>query len=225
MLKAITQDIWHVQHAFKIAGMQMSSRMTVVRLSDQSLWLHSPVPLSPQVCAELNELGPVRYVVAPNKLHHLFVGRCLKTFPDAMLFGAPGLASKRPDLRNMRELGSGAEPEWQDDLDQVFFAGIPFGNETVWFHKPSRTLIMTDLCQWWQGDLSFGARAYAALTGVKKQLAVPRTVRMAVKDRAAACASAQRILDWPFVRVVTAHNAIVEHDAHRALEVAFSVFL
>ncbi|RKP49481.1 DUF4336 domain-containing protein [Trinickia fusca] len=225
MLKAITQDLWHVQHAFKIAGMPVSSRMTVVRLSDRSLWLHSPVPLSHEVRAQVDELGPVRYVIAPNKLHHLFAGPCLAAYPKAVLFGAPGLSSKRPDLRNMRELGGSAEPEWETDLDQVFFAGIPFGNETIWFHKPSRTLIVTDLCQWWQGDLSFGARAYAALTGVRTRLAVPRTIRLAVKDRQAARASAQRILDWPFVRVITAHNAIVEHDAHRAVEAAFSIFL
>ncbi|AYQ91931.1 DUF4336 domain-containing protein [Burkholderia gladioli] len=224
MLKPITDDIWHLQHAFVAAGLPISSRMTVVRLRDSSLWLHSPVPMSAQVRVQLDTLGTVRYIVAPNKAHHLFAGACLEAFPEAMLFGAPGLAAKRPDLRGLRELTREVEPAWAADFDQVFFEGIPFGNETVWFHKASRTLIVTDLCQWWRGELRLAARAFASMTGVRKRLAVPRTVRMVVKDRRAARASAERILALPFTRVIMAHDAIVDEDAHRALEQAFEAF-
>ncbi|WP_266180497.1 DUF4336 domain-containing protein [Dyella humicola] len=224
MLEAITADLWHVQHDFVVSGLRVSSRMTVVRLRDGSLWLHSPVPLSPEVRQQLAEIGTVRYIVAPSKTHHLFATECLAAFPDASLYGAPGLLQKRPDLRGMRELSRSPEPAWAQELDQIFFDGIPLGNETVWFHKASRTLIVTDLCQWWQGDLPFTARAFAALTDVRNRLAVPRTIRLVVKDRHAARASAERILAWPFVRVVVAHNAIIDGDAHAAVEQAFAYF-
>jgi hypothetical protein len=224
MLKPIAPNVWHLQHQFVAAGISLSSRMTVVRFKDSSLWLHSPVPLSADVRAELAGLGQVRYVVAPNKAHHLFVAQCLDAFPRAVLFGAPGLLRKRPDLSNMRELSRVAEQDWVDDLDQLLFDGIPAVNEAIWFHKASGTLIVTDLCQWWQGDLPFATRAFASLTGVRTRLAVPRTVRLLVKDRQAARASAQRVLGFPFTRIVMAHNAIVEDDAHRALERAFACF-
>jgi hypothetical protein len=222
MLKAIASDIWHVQHGFITGGLRVSSRMTVVRLTDSSLWLHSPVPLSAEDRAQLATIGKVRYIVAPSKTHHLFMAECARAFPDAKLFGAPGLLRKRPDLHGMRELGRSVEPEWREDLDQIFFDGIPFGNESVWFHKTSGTLIVTDLCQWWQGDLPLGARMYASLTGVRAKLGVPRTIRLLVKDRQAAQASAKRILAWPFTRVVVAHNAIIEEDVHRKVEDAFA---
>ncbi|MFC5742831.1 DUF4336 domain-containing protein [Dyella tabacisoli] len=224
MLKAIAPDIWHLQHHFVASGLRVSSRMTIVRLQDSSLWLHSPVPVSAAVHSQLAALGNVRYIVAPSKTHHLFVPECVAAFPDAALFGAPGLLHKRPDLTNMRELSRSVEPEWARDLDQTFFDGIPFGNETVWFHKPSGTLIVTDLCQYWQGDLSFAAKAFASFTGVRNRLAVPRTIRWLVRDRAAARISAAKILDYPFVRVVTAHNAIVEDDAYAAVKKAFACF-
>ena len=224
MLTAIAPDIWHVQHQFTASGIPVSSRMTVVRLKGAKLWLHSPISLSPELRAQLSALGDVQYVVAPNKTHHLFAADAVAAFPQAKLYGAPGLSVKRPDLKGMIELGSSVEPEWKEDLDQVFFDGIPFGNETVWFHKASRTLILTDLCQWWKGDLPFAARMYAALTGVRTALAVPRTVRWLVKDRQAAQTSAQKILQWPFERVVVAHNAIVEDDAYAAVEKAFACF-
>jgi hypothetical protein len=222
MLKEIASNIWHLQHNFVVSGLRVSSRMTVIRLHDGALWLHSPVPLSIEVRAQLAALGEVRYIVAPNKMHHLFVSQCLAAFPNATLFGAPGLRSKRPDLSALRELKPTVEPEWEKDLDQTFFDGMPIGNETVWFHKSSRTLIVTDLCQWWPGELSFAMKIFAALTGVRKQLAVPRTVRLMIKDRKAACASAQKILAYPFERVIVAHNTIVDEDAHAAVKKAFA---
>lgn len=224
MLQKIAPHIWHTQHNFVANGIRISSRMTVVRLQDGSLWLHSPVPISSELKVELTALGEVKSVVAPNKMHHLFAAHCMAAFPQASLFGAPGLQAKRPDLLAMRALQAVAEPSWQEDLEQLFFAGMPMVNETVWFHKPSRTLIVTDLLQYYQGDLSFGLKLYARLTGTLNQLAVPKTVRWLIKDRAAAHASAQKILDWPFERVVIAHNSIISTDAHAVVGKAFACF-
>lgn len=224
MLQNIAPNIWHTQHNFVVNGLSVSSRMTVVRLQDGRLWLHSPVPITTELKAELIALGEVAYVVAPSKMHYLFAADCMTAFPQATLFGAPGLQAKRPDLQGMRELQAVAELAWRQDLEQLFFAGMPLVNETVWFHKPSRTLIVTDLLQCYQGELSFGLKLYARLTGTLNQLAVPKTVRWLVKDRAAALASAQKVLDWPFERVVVAHNVIIDTDAHATVEKAFKSF-
>lgn len=225
MLEQLAPDIWHVQHRFSALGLPVSSRMTIVRLASGELWLHSPVPLSQSDRQAVNALGTVAYIVAPSKTHHLFINDCLALFPGARVFGAPGLAKKRPDLRAMVTLGPAPEPEWQGDFDQALFEGIPVGNEVVWYHKQTRTLILTDLCQWWQGDLPLSARAYAWLTGVRKAVAVPLTVRLAVKDRRAARASAERILQWPFERVIMAHNSVLGPDAGSAARDALKVFL
>lgn len=224
MLQKIAPNIWHTQHNFVVNGLSVSSRMTVVRLNDGRLWLHSPVPITNELKAELTALGEVAYIVAPSKMHYLFAADCIAVFPKATLFGAPGLLAKRPNLKDMLELQAVAEPSWQEDLEQLFFAGMPLVNETVWFHKSSRTLILTDLLQYYQGDLSFGLKIYAKLTGTSKHLAVPKTVRWLVKDRVAALASALKILDWPFERVVVAHNVIIENDARSVVEKAFESF-
>lgn len=224
MLQNIAPNLWHTQHSFVVSGIRVSSRMTVVRLQDGRMWLHSPVPITDALRAELMALGEVAYVVAPSKAHHLFAADCMVAFPQAKLFGAPGLPAKRPDLQGMRELQAVAEPAWLQDLEQLFFAGMPLVNETVWFHKPTRTLIVTDLLQCYQGDLSFGLKIYAKLTGTRNKLAVPKTVRWLVKNKTAALTSATKILDWPFERVVVAHNSIIEADAHSVVETAFACF-
>jgi hypothetical protein len=224
MLTVIAPDLWHLPYNFVVNGVPISSRMTVVRLKSGGLWLHSPVPLSGADRQALEAEGKVEYAIAPNKAHHLFVPQTLAAFPEAKFFGAPGLREKRPDLPSMTELTSRSGTAWSDDLDQLFFDGMPLGNETVWFHKSSKTLIVTDLCQWWQGELPFGAKAYAWLNGVRQGLAVPRIVRWMVKDPQAARRSAEKILQWPIERVVVAHNAIIERNAHQAVTDAFACF-
>ena len=82
---------------------------------------------------------------------------------------------------------------------------------------------MTDLLQWMAGDLAWSTRAYATLTGVRRQLAVPLTVRALVRDRRAAARSAERVLRWPFERVVTAHNQVVDTDAYAQVTPTFAM--
>ncbi|WP_374562071.1 DUF4336 domain-containing protein [Ideonella sp.] len=225
MIHCLADGLWHVPHAFKVNGLPLTTRMTLVRLPCGGLWLHSPVPLGPGLRAAVQALGPVRHIVAPSKTHHLFLTDCARAFPEAALFGAPGLAQKRPDVAGLRELSMDAGGPWPDELAGLLFEGIPFANETLWFHHRSRTLIVTDLLQWWQGDMALSARLYARLTGVRQSLAVPRTVRLLVRDREAARRCARRILDWPFERVVVAHNAVVEIDARRQVEQALACWL
>jgi hypothetical protein len=219
MLEPIAPGIWHAQRALTVAGVTMTSRMTVIQLAGGSLWLHSPILIDEQLRAEIDAIGPVQYIVAPNKVHHLFAKKCLAMYPQARLFGAPGLAEKRPDLA-MTALTPHAPPEWADEIDQVFMAGIPRVNETVFFHRSSGTAIFTDLCQLWTGPLGWKETLLAHLTGVRSTLTVPRTVRLLVKDKTALRTSALQVLAWPVQRVVVAHNSIVEGGAHAALKKA-----
>jgi hypothetical protein len=224
MLTQIAPNLWHMERGFTAAGLPVSSRMTVVRFDDGRLWLHSPVRFDEAVADQLRALGTVSWIVAPNRAHHLFAKHAQRMFPQAVLYGAPGLAAKRPDLAGLIELGDTVPPEWQHELDQAVVRGMPFVNEVVWFHKATQTLIMTDVLQCWSGDLDWKTAAYARLTGVRAKLDVPRTVRLVTRDKAKAAGSARIILQWPFTRVITAHNSIVEQDAHAAVARAFKHF-
>ena len=224
MLIQIAPNLWHMTCAIKTAGLPFTSRMTVVRFASGKLWIHSPVRFDEAVREQLARLGEVAWIVAPNKAHHMFAGDCLRAFPDAALYGAPGLADKRPDLAGMRTLGDAVEPAWADELDQVWFRGQPFVNEVMWFHKASATLIATDLLQCWGGKLDWRAALYARLTGVRRHFDVPRTVRLVTRDRGLAAASARAVLRWPFTRVITGHNAIIDQGAHAAVARALARF-
>ncbi|WP_298209815.1 DUF4336 domain-containing protein [Acidovorax sp.] len=227
MLHPLDTHLWHATHAFKANGLPITTRMTVVRLPGQKLLIHSPIPMPPgsELLQQVQALGTVAFIVAPNRMHHLFLAPCVTAFPGATVYGPKGLGRERPDLAaTLRELPATDVPEWLPELEHFAFEGIPAGSESVWFHRPSATLIVTDLLQWMEGNLPWSTRTYATLTGVRHRLAVPWTVRALVRDRAAAARSAERLLRWPFARVVMAHNTVIDTDAHMQVVRALAVF-
>lgn len=56
------------------AGFPYPTRMVVIRLGDGGLFVWSPVALTDTLRAEMDALGPVRHLVSPNLLHHLYLG-------------------------------------------------------------------------------------------------------------------------------------------------------
>jgi len=216
-LRALAADLWVAEKPQRFYGLEVGTRMTVIRLDDGSLLLHSPVALDAPLCAALDGLGRVRFVVAPNRVHHLYAGRVAQRYPDARLWVAPGVERKRPDLAYVAVLDDGAPVEWRGQLDQVFFRGRPYENEMVFFHRASRTLIICDLA------FNFGPSAARTTRWLMKLLRSygrfgPSTLDpWLIRDRSAARASLERILAWDFDRVVVAHGDVLEGGGREAL--------
>lgn len=206
-----------------IAGFHYPTRMAAIRLPGNALFIWSPVALTTELRAEVEALGQPRYIIAPNSLHHLFVGEWLAAFPEAKLYAAPGVAEKRPDLAITATLSNDPEPHWEAEIDQVLIAGNALAQEVVFFHRPSGTVIFTDLLQQMPSDWYSGWRRFIArldgMTG--PQPAVPRKFRLAFRSRTRARADIARILSWPASRVLMAHGEPVETDAKAYLSKAF----
>ena len=230
-LRSVAPELWSAQQRISVQGLPVRTRMTVVRLAGGQLCLLSSIAPKPELRAALDALGQVCWVVAPNRTHHLFAGDWLAHYPQAQLWGAPGLAAKRPDLAQLHTLpGPAADAttlpaEWAPDLHMQFFAGLPLLNECVWLHQPSGSLLVTDLLQNYPQDLSFSARLFNTLNGTRGRLAMPRALRFSIRDKAAARASAQAICSWPVQRLVLAHDTVIEQDAAAQLRSALAFLL
>ena len=111
-------EIWVVNRPLPIKRIgDIGSRMTVMRSRGSELMLHSPVELDPELLMTLDSLGEVRWLIGPNKAHHLFLGPYRDAYPRAALCGAPGLAEKRTDLRFDHVLAPGSlPPGWPDEI-------------------------------------------------------------------------------------------------------------
>jgi hypothetical protein len=199
--------------------------MSVVRLGDGGLFLHSPVDCDAALRSELDALGPVRYVVAPNKMHYLAVPQYFSAYPEAKIYAAPGLETKLKQVTFHGILGDRPEEGWAADLGQLLFAGAPPIQEVVFFQPATRTLILTDVCFCYPKETPFPTRLFAQLMGVYGKLAPSRAFRAAIRDRAAARASVERILAWDFDRILLTHGRIVETNGHPLFREAFSWLL
>ena len=202
-----------------------STRMTVIRLRDGGLFLHSPVRLVEGLRSELDAIGPVQVVVAPNKSHHLFIGDYTKAYTTVRLYGAPGLPDKRRDVVFLGMLGDEPRPEWRGDIEQRLVQGVPWLNEVVFFHPATRTLILTDLAFNVPEGQVWGVPLVFSLMGAAGQFGPHRIVRWAIKDKQAARASLDVIMRWDFDRVIVAHGDVLETGGKEALRKAFSFLL
>ena len=221
-MKQLHAELWITDSPLRFLGLEVGARMTVVRLPDSRLLLHSPIAATEELVREVEALGRVAYIVAPNKLHHLFVGEWQRACPDALLYVAPGLDTKRADLAITGVLAEEPEPGWKGSVDQVLLGGIPFANEVVFFHRPSATLIATDLAFNIGPSSPPLTRLAFRLGGAYGRLSPTLLERLLVRDRAAFRQSLERILAWPFERVVMAHGEVSEKGGREELVRGYS---
>lgn len=69
--------------------------MAIIRLIDGGLFVWSPIQLSEELRTQVAAVGEVRYLVAPNSLHHLFLEEWKRAFPGAKLYAWVTPAQKR----------------------------------------------------------------------------------------------------------------------------------
>jgi len=142
-----------------------------------------------------------------------------------LLYVAPGLDTKRTDLAIEGVLGDEPESGWRDDLDQVLLGGFPFANEIVFFHRPSATLIATDLAFNVCDSSPPLTRLFFRLGGTYGRLSPTLLERLLVRDRTTFRQSLERILEWPFERVVVAHGEVSEKGGREELIRGYSWLL
>jgi hypothetical protein len=215
MLRKIASELWVAEEPLRYLGFQMGRRMAVVRLTGGGLFVHSPVRLSDRLREELAKLGDVRFVVPASILHgHLYMEQYREAYPQARLFGVPGLERKRPDLRFDGILADSPEPAWSEGLDQRRFEGHCVAgrvlNEVEFLHRPTRTLITGDLCFNIGPEWPLKTRLLAWGPRMRRRLGPTVAFRLGIRDRAAARRSVERILEWDFDRILPGHGEIVE---------------
>jgi hypothetical protein len=190
------------------------------RLASGALVVVSPIALSDALATAVEALGHVDHLVAPNRLHHLYMDAWRARYPQARLFAPASLAEKRPDLKLDEPLDEGAPAAWGGEIDALLVRGAPSIDEVVLLHRPSRTLWVTDLVFNLTRSRGVMSALVFALIGISGRLAQSRVWRFAIKDREAAAQSAQQLLSWDFDRIMPAHGELVEQATRSVLAAA-----
>jgi uncharacterized protein DUF4336 len=218
VLRTLAPEIWVAEAPLRWLGVELGRRMTVIRLSSGELLVHSPAELTPGLRGALDELGDVRFVVPASRFHgHLYMEQYSEAYPQVELFAAPGLERRRKDLSFQGLLGNEVDPRWREDVDHVLFGGSRFLTEVEFLHRPSGSLILGDVCMNLGPDRPLLSRAFVCLDGVYQRFAMPRTIRLTVRNKRSARLSLERMLEWEFDRVVVGHGDVVESGGRHAL--------
>ncbi|SFL19248.1 DUF4336 domain-containing protein [Methylorubrum salsuginis] len=227
-LKPVAADLWIVDSGPLSGSLPLPVRMTVVKLSDGTVWLHSPTRFDEGLARTIEAIGPVRHLVAPNIAHWTFLAGWQRRFPEAVTWAAPNLRHRGQvrrkveagDLRLDRDLGEQSPEDWASDIRQTVVPGGLRFREVAFFHAPSRSLILTDLVLNLEPHkLPWHLRLPMRLAGAtapdgRAPIYLRLTVRLG--GRAASRAAAALVALAP-QRVLFAHGAWFERDATPAL--------
>jgi hypothetical protein len=217
--KPVANNVWIVDSGpLRLAGMPLPVRMTVIRLKSGKLILHSPTQFSFALKEQLDALGEIAYLVAPNTAHWSFMREWQEHLPETQCWAVPGLgerpAVKKSELRIDRVFADGTPAEWGEEIEIVLLRGKGLV-EAELFHRPSRTLVLTDLIVNLEGEklplpMRWGARLAGALAPGGKAPAYARGLVKAGGE--AATAAAQRLVALEPERVLFAHGHWHERD-------------
>ena len=223
--KPVADGVWIVDSGpLRVLGLPLPVRMGVVRLPDGGLWLHSPTRHGDELRRALDRLGPIRHLVAPNSAHWTYLLDWQRACPDAVTWAAPGLRERAQvraaGLRLDHDLGEVPPPDWAGAIEQAVVPGGLGFRELAFLHRPTRTLLLTDLVLNIEPEkLPALARPAARLIGVTAPDGrAPVYLRLVVKmERARAARAAERLVAWAPERVLFAHGRPFEEDATAAL--------
>ena len=227
-LEEIADDIWIAEgEVVDFYGFPYPTRSVIVRFANGELWVWSPVALSNSLKAEISEIGEPRYLVSPNKIHHLYLQDWKIAYPAATIWGPQSTINKRHDLIFEAALEDCPPSQWQDELDQAWFKGSLLLDEIVFFHKKSQTAIIADMSEnfteeFLQSHWSGWKRRIAHLWGIVEGKGyAPLELRFSFLSRTSLRLARDKVLNWNPERVIMAHGKWQERGGKQYLQQAF----
>jgi len=227
-LKPVARDLWIAEGGWiRFYGLPFPTRMTVIRLADGGLWVHSPIADRNGLAEAVMALGPVRHLVAPNWIHYAWLPDWQARFDQATSWGCPGVvaraASRGVRLHLDHTLGDSPPAAWSGQIEQRL-ADSGFHREVVFFHRASKTLILTDLIENFEPEkMPWWVRPLIRLGGVcDPDGRMPRDIAASFRRRPGHLRDlVDTMLGWAPDRVIMAHGRWYESDAPAELRRAF----
>jgi hypothetical protein len=232
--KPVDDQIWIVDGPIiSFYGLPFPTRMTLIRLDDGGLFVHSPVTLTADLREAVDELGPVQHLIAPNWIHYAYLPEWQAAYPKAQTHAAPGVRERASGrgvaIRIEHLLGSKTPAAWAGQIDQLLVEGNPVHREVVFFHRRSRTLVLTDLIENFEAHkCPAWMRPLITLAGARDPDGRPPfdmrlSFRLGHRGRGRAMLreAVETMLAWDPQRVIVAHGRWYAHDGAAELRRAF----
>lgn len=217
-MKNLAENLWLLHYPLPIMGEYLGRNVTVVRLRSGELVVHSTGPFSPADVAAISALGQPVCLVEALTMHDTFAKEGRAAFPGVPYYAPAGFSETvgfpTQDLAH-------PPAAWAGELEVLELAGKSAkALEYVFLHRPSRTLIVTDLVFNVTGEAPLGARLFASVGvvgGAEHDTGMPRPEKFQVSDHASFRRSVETLLAWDFERVIVGHGEVIEIGGKKRL--------
>jgi hypothetical protein len=222
-LETIVPDaMWASERPVWFGGVRLRARTTVIQLDDGSLWVHSPTPPTDAWCEAVDAIGPVRWLVVPNCFHHLGTPEAAARYPDATVVGPTSAVEHNEKLQLGMSIDDRELADRIPELERIPLEGVPFLDESVFFHRPTGTLIGTDLLITACARDHWSWRWAGSLTGCFGKVVPPPDVKPKADRSGVAAASIDAMAALPIERIVVAHADPIVDDPIGHLQAAWA---
>jgi hypothetical protein len=229
-LKPVADDVWTIDGPVIRFGVgwfkaPFSTRATIIRLAGGGLFVHSPTPIAPELKSSIAGLGTPRWIVGPNRLHYWWIPDWRAAYPDAEIYLAPNVkqhAGGRLDFACATIDRQSGYP-WDDEIATLPIEGS-YMTEVAFFHRASRTLVLTDLIENFEPHkLSLAMQVLTWVGGVRDPHgSTPRDMRMSFSGKGTALkAAVEQMIRWNPERIILSHGRWYERDGRAELRRAF----
>ncbi len=217
--EVVPGSIWVTEQPVWFGGVRLRARTTVVRLADGALWVHSPCAPGEDVCSALDALGEVRWLVVPNKFHHLQTPAMAARYPNAVVVGAKSAEARNPRVSVKMTADDSTYARSTPELTSLQLRGVPFLDETVFFHAASGSLIAADLLISACARDHWSWRAAARVWGRYGKIRTPPDVWMYTRASTAVAESLSQMRALPIERILVAHaDPITDRPVQKLVE-------
>ncbi len=221
--RAIAPGAWVIERRVFLAGARLPSCSTVVAIGAGRLAILSPPA---DVTPDVERLGTLAAIVAPNSFHYLHAPAWHRRYPAAALYVAPELPRRVPGLPLVAELTPDASPPWREVLPFVVLGPDRGISEVVFFHRASRTLVLTDVASNLVDVDRAADRLAYRVSGMPRGFGPTRNSRrLLLRDQPRVRETLRAVMQWPFERIVVAHGAVVERRAADVFVSAFAKYV
>lgn len=161
----------------------------------------------------------VEALVAPNLFHTAGLNKAHQAYPSAKIWGPPKSEKKQglPKITNI--LGVDQWP-YSETLEPVYLRGMPSVEEVVFIHKPTRSLIVADLCFNIGEAKDWGGKFIFKIFGTYNRFGTSRLFASAVKDKRAFAESVDILMAKDFDKIVICHGQNVMSQGKMKLAAA-----
>lgn len=194
-----------------LPGVGTTVRSTVISTPEGVIVLN-PIDFNAQQRAEIRAMGPVIAVVEANRFHSANAAASKVWFPQAELWGAPGAPEKHPKIGYNRILQQNPWP-YAKYLQTVFIRGAGKISESVFFHPPTKTLIVTDLVFNMHRTVGLLAPVMYRVIGINDRFTVAPFWSKMVEDERLLKDALGEVIRLDFDRLVMSHGEIITRDA------------